>query len=473
MTNNFQKPYITAILIGAGERGWHTYGEWALKNKDRIIFIAVAEPQKDRRKGFSKEWDIPKEYQFESWEDLLNDNIGKIADSCFICTQDQMHTKPALKALELGYHVLLEKPMATSLEDCKLLVKASEKANKELRICHVVRYTTFFSTIKKAIKDGLVGEIINIEHSENVAYWHFGHSYVRGPWRRSDLSSPIILAKTCHDLDLLYWLLESPAKKIQSFGELRFYKSQNAPKNGPKRCLDGCPISEDCSWYAPRLYVKGEPIIRITKRSKKRKLRFLGNLLLNHRKLVKFLSFFIKPLKKVLNWQFWPATVITNDLSYEGNLKALKEGPYGRCVFHCDNNVPDHQTVNIEFENGITSTMTLHGHSFLDGRWIRISGTRGTIIGKFTYGGEKVTYFDHLLGKEKILWEKDISFEAHSDGDSGLMNSFVNSMIKLKNGLEDHENLTSARASLESHLMGFAAERSRLEDRIVMMKEVR
>ena len=206
--NKTIKP-ISAILIGAGARGWHAYGDWGLKNRDKINFVAVAEPVKKRRLGFSRDWNISDDYQFETWKDLLSEKIGKIADVCLVCTQDQMHTQPTLKALKLGYDVLLEKPMAITKEECVLLVKTSEETNQQLRICHVLRYTTMFSKIKKAIKDGLIGQIINIQHSENVSYWHFPHAYVRGHWRKKEESSPVIIAKSCHDLDILYWLVES------------------------------------------------------------------------------------------------------------------------------------------------------------------------------------------------------------------------------------------------------------------------
>lgn len=467
--NKTIKP-ISAILIGAGARGWHAYGDWGLKNRDKINFVAVAEPVKKRRLGFSRDWNISDDYQFETWEDLLSEKIGKIADVCLVCTQDQMHTQPTLKALKLGYDVLLEKPMAITKEECVLLVKTSEETNQQLRICHVLRYTTMFSKIKKAIKDGLIGQIINIQHSENVSYWHFPHAYVRGHWRKKEESSPVIIAKSCHDLDILYWLVESISKYIQSFGTLKYYNEINKPEGVPERCTDGCPIAEDCPWYAPRLYVEAKPIIRVTQRSKKKRLKFLGNLLLNHRKFMKLLSYIVSPLKNILNWKYWPATVITEDLSVKGKMDALKKGPYGRCVYQSDNNVPDNQTVNIQFNNGTTATMTMHGHSFLDGRWIRISGSKGSLLGKFTYGGEKLIYYDHRYVNETILWESDISFQAHSDGDAGLMESFVRSVA---NGKTNENSLTSARSSLESHLMGFAAEKSRIEKNVIDMDKFR
>jgi predicted dehydrogenase len=461
----------TAILIGAGSRGWYAYGNWALKNKDKLKFLAVAEPRKERREGFARDWNIPKERQFEDWSELLNDKIGKVADACLICTQDRMHTEPALTALELGYHVLLEKPMAATEEECKELVRASEKVDQDLRICHVLRYTTMFSKIKDALKEGMIGDIITIQYSENVSPWHFAHAYVRGNWRRAENSTPLILAKSCHDLDILYWLVESPTEKIQSFGELSFYTEDNAPKGAPKRCTDGCPVADTCPWYAPRLYIYGEPLIRITQRSKKRWLRFLGKLILNQRKFMRALSYLVRPLNTVLNWQYWPSTVIADDLSVESKMQALKQGPWGKCVFRCDNNVLDHQTVNIVFKNGVTAVFTVHGFSFLDGRWIRISGTKGSLLGHFTYGGEKLTYYDHRYRKEEILWEKDISLAAHSDGDSGLMESFTNSLLEKRS--RKNEVLTSARASLESHLMGFAAEKSRKEGNIINMEDLR
>ena len=466
--SNKEKEKITAILIGAGSRGREAYGNWGLKNKDKIDFVAVAEPREARRKAFSREWHIPRDNQFKDWQDLLNDDLGRISDTCLVCTPDQMHTKPALKALKLGYDVLLEKPMAPSLKECKELVKTAEEGGNQLMICHVLRYTEMFSKVKNAIEEGLVGDIINVSHSENVAYWHFGHSYVRGAYKKASESTPVVLAKTCHDLDIIYWLVGSPVKSIHSFGTLSHYRPENAPPGVPKRCTDGCPIHGECPWYAPRLYVNAEPLIRITQRSKKRFIRFMGQLILHHPKFIKILSHLIKPMKTLVNWDKFPATAITDDLSPEGKMEALKEGPYGKCVYHSDNDVPDHQTVNILFENGVTATMTMHGHSYLDGRWFRIDGTRGTLEGKFTYGGEKLVHHDHRYVKEAVLWERDMTFSAHGGGDERLMESFVDSLLTGK-----QEALTSARASLESHLMGFAAEHSRAKKIVIDLDEMR
>ncbi len=468
--NNRNQP-ITAVLVGAGERGREAYGSWILKNPKKAKIVAVAELKDARRNEFARDHVIPPERVFSDWKELLTRE--KMADACLVCTQDRMHTEPAIAAMEAGYDVLLEKPMATSEEECLFLVETSEKLGRELRICHVMRYTGFFSRIKNLINDGHIGRLIHLNHSENVTYWHFAHGYVRGNWRRADDSSPVILAKTCHDLDMIYWLVESRAADIQSFGKLSHFTGENAPDGAPERCVDGCPAADTCLYYAPKMYVTGENLIRITARSRNPLVRLIGDTAIKRPGIIRFLGNFYSPLKTLADWDMWPATVITDNCTRDEKWDAMRDGPYGRCVYRCDNDVPDHQSVNIQFENGITATMAMEGHSFLDGRWIRIDGTEGTIMGEFTYAGERLAWYDHATLTEHILWESDISFTQHGGGDQLLMESFVSDLIRKKQGQEKAESLTGARASLESHLMAFAAERSRLENRVVPMTELR
>ena len=466
-----QKNPISAVLIGAGARGRGAYGAWAVRHPERLKVIAVAEPHDARREAFAREHRIDPENQFRSWEELLARE--RMADACLICTQDQMHTAPALQALQRGYDVLLEKPMATVAKECRELVQVAEGAGRELRICHVARYAQFFSRAKRAILDGRIGDIIHINHAENVAFWHFAHGYVRGNWRKAEDSSPVILAKTCHDFDLIYWMVEEPARQVHSFGELTFFREENAPAGAPARCTDGCPAASSCLFYAPRLYVTADTLLRITARAKNPLMRLIGNTAINHPKIISSLSCFYRPLRRLVDWDMWPATVITDTCTLEEKWDAMCEGPYGRCVFRCDNDVPDHQSVNIVFENGVTATLTMQGHSFLDGRWMRIDGTRGTLMGEFTYAGERLVYYDHRTLAEHLLWEQGISFSAHGGGDEGLMDSFVERLQRKRSGQNDREPLTSARESLESHLMAFAAEQSRLESRVIPMGEMR
>ncbi|MFX1379120.1 MAG: Gfo/Idh/MocA family protein [Promethearchaeota archaeon] len=291
---------VTAVLLGAGRRGFHVYGSYAIKNKRKLKFVAIAEPIKKRRENFAKLHQIPSNKCFRSWEDLLSKQ--KLADVAFICTQDQMHVEPTLLALDKGYHVLLEKPIASKLTDCIKIVQRVEKTDRILGVSHVLRYADFFLTIFKIIKSKLLGDIINISQRENVSWYHMAHSYVRGPWANVEKSSPIILTKACHDLDLLYWMVGSLPKKISSFGSLFHFKPENAPNGAPKYCLDGCPIKNTCNYYAPRTYIDIIPIIQIMLKGKNKLYKFIGNLRYRHIKLLTFLSKIFPQFKRLRYW---------------------------------------------------------------------------------------------------------------------------------------------------------------------------
>ncbi|RLC55290.1 MAG: gfo/Idh/MocA family oxidoreductase, partial [Chloroflexota bacterium] len=257
---------FTAILIGAGNRGHDAYGAYALRHPDEIRFVAVAEPHDIRRARFAQAHGIPPERQFHTWEDLLA--LGKIADAALICTLDRMHVEPTLAALEAGYDVLLEKPMATTVADCVRLVQTAERTGRLLQICHVLRYTPFFSILHDIVASGRLGDIITVEHRENVTFWHMAHSYVRGNWRNSRIESPMILAKCCHDMDILFWNL-GPVKRLSSFGSLIHYRAEKAPPGAPARCTDGCPHQAECPWSAPRLYLDLIPLMQEARRSRR------------------------------------------------------------------------------------------------------------------------------------------------------------------------------------------------------------
>ena len=463
---------ITAVLVGAGNRGKDAYGAWALAHRDRLAFTAVAEPLPERRNLFASAHGLLPERCFANWDELFA--AGKLADLCVIATQDRQHTTPTREALALGYHVLLEKPMAVTEQDCRRLVTASEKAGRQLRVAHVLRYTRFFSTIKAALAAGRLGRIVNINHSENVSYWHFAHSYVRGNWRRVDQASPVVLAKTCHDLDLLYWFIGAPALKVSSFGGLLFYRPENAPQEAKARCLDGCAHLESCQWAAPRIYLRAEPLLQTGLRSRHLHNRLLAGVALHQPWLIEGLSRFCPSLKTLVNWDQWPVSTITDaPADREAKLRALREGPYGRCVYFCDNDVNDHQVVNIEFTNGVTATLTLHGFASSEGRWIRIEGTAGTLFGKLTTEHQKIVIYDHRRVRKKILLDLDLDLRGHAGGDEGLLKSLLGSLGGDPTGQDDLEMLTSARASLESHLMAFAADRAQRENRVVDMEELR
>ena len=460
---------ITAIVLGAGSRGRDAYGAYAATNSEKLQIVGVAEPIAERRQRFIEIHGISGDRSFDSWEKILQQ--PKFADAAIVTTQDEMHTQPALLAMEKGYDVLLEKPMSNKLDECVQLVKKSEELERHLQICHVLRYTKFYSTVYDVIQSGKIGNLINIECKENVSYWHFAHSYVRGIWRNSKETSPLILAKCCHDLDLLYWMAGVLPTKISAMGNLLHYRAENAPPGAPKRCLDGCPHAETCIHNAPFLYIDVVPLLRIGVDSDWRLAKFFAGLALNHKTCFKIFSKMIPPLKQIGEWKEWPVSVITDDLSYEGKMKALQEGPWGRCVYFCDNDQPDHMVVSIEFENGVTASLTVHGHSPQEGRSIRVDGTKGTLIGDFLFSGEKLWLYDKLSGKKELvhkarLFEEGVA--AHGGGDWKLVDAFVQ---LLSNQIA--APLTGARASLESHIMAFAAEKSRLEGSIIDMAKYR
>lgn len=410
---------VEAVLIGAGGRGARAYGAYALRHPDRLKIVAVAEPDPERRDRFARGHEIPGENVFHGWEDMMA--RPQIAPALINTTMDQMHLDSSLAALDAGYDVLLEKPMATSAADCVRIVQAAEDAGRLLQICHVLRYTPFFRKLKSLLASGALGDLVTVMHSEHVAYWHIAHSYVRGNWRNSEFATPMLLSKSCHDLDILVWMLGRRCKRVASFGELRHFRPENAPPGAPDRCTDGCPVESECPHYAPRLY-------------------------------------FDVPQSSSF------ARAISNDPSLEARMTALREGPYGRCVFRCDNNVVDHQVVMMEFEDGVTVSFTMEGHSHDNVRAMRYSGTRATVRGHT--GFNQLRLHDYVSGGEERLVPESVK-GGHGGGDWGLMEAFVDAV----QGRRDPE--TSARNSLESHLIGYAAEHARVTGTVVEMDEFR
>jgi len=402
---------VKAIVIGAGSRGVN-YSNYSLLAPEQLKIVAVAEPRRDRREQFARKFSIPQENCFESWEQLLEQ--PQMADAAFVCTLDHQHLAPAMKALEKGYHILLEKPMSTKEEECVAIEAAAERSGKNMTVCHVLRYTAFFGTIKKLIDEGAVGQVTSVSQIENVAYWHQAHSFVRGNWRNSDETSIMILQKCCHDIDILLWLTGQDCKRVSSFGSLRHFTPENAPEGAAKRCLDGCPHAGTCLYYAPRLYLTGET--------------------------------------------GWPVDVLTTDLTPEGITKALQEGPYGRCVYHCDNNVVDRQMVTMEMADGCVCNLLMTAFSANCCRQLKVQGTLGQIeadmdtneVYLWPFGGEK---------RKVPVDTSDTS--GHGGGDYGLLRDFLHTVRY------GGESRTSAKKSLQSHLICFAAERSRLEGRVI------
>jgi predicted dehydrogenase len=462
-----KKPY-EVLLIGAGNRGAEIYGEWILAHPNLLKITAVAEPIESRRTTVASKHSIPPSRQFPSWTEALSN--GQLADVAIITTQDQMHTEPTLKALECGYDVLLEKPIAHQLSECIALVQAAEQHGRLLQIAHVLRYTDFFQHVNCIVKSGALGQIITVSHRENVSAWHMAHSYVRGNWRRADESSPMILAKSCHDLDILYWILNSKTKTLSSMGGLKHFRPENAPTGAPERCLDGCPAAEACPFYAPALYIDLEPIYQGLSNAQNPGIRLVGKMMQTKPNLVCTAAKVVPPLRQITDYAGWPRSIITDHPADLTSLQeALESGPYGRCVYRCDNDVVDHQVVLMELEDGTSVSFTMHGHSFEEGRTIRIDGSKATLLGKFSWNRTYIEIHKHRGSHISCIdMPNNIEGSGHGGGDGGLMEAFVRALEGTQ-----QETLTDARSALESHLMAFAAEQARTTNAIIDMKVFR
>lgn len=404
---------VTAVLLGAGSRGRYIYGPYAEKHPDELKIVAVAEPNEERRQRIAEIHGIAPEYVYRSWEQAFEK--GRIADVMIISTLDRLHYVPAMKALELGYHILLEKPMSPVAEECIRIEQAALAHRRVLTVSHVLRYSPFWSGIKRCIEAGEVGTIATIQHSEYVGYRHMTHSYVRGNWRNSDESSPMVLAKSCHDLDIISWLMDEPCVSVSSYGSLLHFREEHAPAGSAARCTDGCQVERSCPFSALKLYNQPPE-------------------------------------------HPW-ARYITHDLSPEGIMTALKEGPFGRCVYRCDNNVVDHQIVNIEFANGANANFTLSAFAEQEIRSVRIMGTKGEIIGNMEDGTYTLKRF---ATGERVEFHCGVAGDGHGGGDERMVAEFLH-LVREHQEEAMSSALTSATASLQSHLIAFAAEESRLQ----------
>ncbi len=413
----------TAILIGAGLRGT-VYTNEMLNFKDKFKVIGVAEPIESRRNKIKEKHGISDDMCFGGWEEILAK--PKIADLAVICTMDDMHYEPAMKAIELGYNILLEKPVAPTAQECADILLAAEKKGVKVLVCHVLRYTPFFKKVKQIVMDGTIGDIMSVLHVEAVGNVHQSHSYVRGNWHSEKETTPMLLAKCCHDLDILQWILDEPCEKIQSFGKLTYFTPQNAPEGAPKRCIDGgCPIEDTCPYNCRKLYLESKD-----------------------------------------NSWFRPACTkgiakgeIPTD---EEVMTALKTTDYGLCVYHANNDVVDHQTVNMQFRSGANATISMNAFN-KGGRYIRIFGTKGELfaymdadkIEIYTFEDKKHTEVPSISTDESILG-------GHGGGDAGL----IYELYDYLGGNYKGYCAADINISVKNHLIGFAAEKSRREDTV-------
>ena len=413
---------VRAILIGAGNRGTN-YVTLAKENCPEFELVAIADANPVRRDYVQEMYGLPDEACYDDFRELLAK--PRVADLAIIATQDKMHFEPAMLAIEQGYHIMLEKPVAPTPWECVQIAEAANKKGVFVCVCHVLRFSPFFRMIKTLIDEGRIGDIVQIMFAERVGNAHMSHSYVRGNWRNSETSSPIILAKNCHDMDMLQWLIGKKCTKVQSFGELSFFTRENMPEGAPEYCVQGCPAAEHCPYDARRIYLKDRMFIQ-------------------------------------------QATNRKNPTD-EDILRAITETNYGKCVFQSDNDVVDHQVVNLEYEGGATVSFSMCAFN-TGGRRIRIMGTKGEIIGNMS--DEYVTLFDFMTREsEQVMISGAVQDETinggHGGGDGGIVRSFVQFVA----GEYEGKSITDIDTSIESHLIAFAAEEARLTGKTIDIRE--
>lgn len=414
---------FSVVIIGAGGRGMRYASEMA-KTPDRYRFVAVADPNPHRIALAKETCGLTDAQCYPDWQTLLS--YPKMADLAVIATQDNNHYEAALKAIDLGYNLLLEKPVAQTAKECVDIANAARAKGVSVLVCHVLRYTPFFKKMKRIIDAGTIGDIMSVVHVEAVGNVHQSHSYVRGPWHDEQESTPMLLAKCCHDLDIIQWLVGKPCKKVSSFGELSYFTPENAPAGAPVRCKDGgCPVADTCPYNCETVYGNEKDWYR----------------------------------GKV-------ATHLTKDKPTDEQVaEGLRTTNYGLCVFHAGNNVVDHQVVNMEFAGGVTANLSMNAFN-RGGRFTRLFGTKGELIAYMSDPEIQVyTFADRKTTKIPVLETEESIAGGHGGGDAGI----IADLYEFLCGTYTGSSIADISVSVANHLIGFAAEEARHNDTVVAL----
>ncbi|MEE2657004.1 MAG: Gfo/Idh/MocA family oxidoreductase [Candidatus Latescibacterota bacterium] len=425
-------PPLTAVIIGAGHRAL-TYASYSKYHPDQLHIVGVADLLPRRRELVQREYNLPEDRLFTSAADLAK--VARFADIAINGTMDHQHVPTSLPLLEAGYHLLLEKPFATTVAELWQLVGAARRNKCHVSICHVLRYAPFYAAIREQVATGTIGDLINIQAVEHVSYHHMAVGFVRGKWsQESYCRSSMLMAKSCHDLDLIAWMHSGvPAQRVSSFGNNLQFSAHRAPENSGTQCLVDCPIEADCLYSARKHYI-------------------------DHPE----------------RWSFyvWDSLEHLENPTMEDKVESLKTGnPYGRCVWKCDNDVVDHQSVMIEFADGVSATLNMIGGSAKPTRSLHILGTRGEIQGVLEDSRFVIRHIDPRSGHEyseevvdlKVGGDMTGAFGGHGGGDMRLVKDF----LKVVRGESPSLSTTSIEDSVTGHLIGFSADRARREGHVV------
>jgi len=404
----YKKPAkpVTVVTIGAGSRG-NVYGNYSLSYPDEMDIVGVAEPIQIRNDRYTQKHNISEENRFKTWEDVFK--RPKFADAVLITTPDNLHYGPCMAALKAGYDVLLEKPISPSEKECRDILELSRKTGRIVAVCHVLRYAPYFVKLREIIQSGAIGELMSIQHLEPIEHIHMSHSYVRGNWHDRNATTPIILAKSCHDLDILRWIVGKPCEQIVAMGSLKWFRKENAPAGSTDRCMDGCAVESTCPYSAMKIYYRERGRTYV----------------------------FDMP----------------EDKSLHGDhiLEKLRTTNYGRCVYKMDNNQEDHYISSIQFQNGVTASFSMEAFTSYEGRRTRVMGSMGDIVGDM----ETFTVTDFRTKKSTVY--DNSSGDGHGGGDWKLVRDWLQAVSQKNPALLS----STIDATIESHIMGFMAEKSR------------
>lgn len=404
-------------ILGAGNRGGTAYGRYMLRRPDLAEVVAVADIRPDRLAAVADEHGVPPEHRYGDWASLLERETE--LDAVIIALPDRLHFASAMAAMRTVPAILLEKPICTTPGELHEIRAAARRTGADVTVAHVLRYTPFFRRVRELLDQGAIGTLQTVRHTEHIGYWHFAHSYVRGNWRRADEASPMILSKACHDLDILRWLIGAPYVHLDSVGRLGHFTLANAPEGSTERCDQGCAVERVCPYSALRIYLDRLPPANA-----------------------------------------WPHDVVSLDTSPAGIAAALHAGPYGRCVYRCDNDVMDHQSATLRFANGVSATLNVTAFTRQNTRTIHLMGSHGEMVGDFTAG--TLSVLDFRVDNVRTNTLSVAPDATHGGGDDELMSDFLGRVLERKRRGSSPDALTSLEQSLESHEMAFAAERSRL-----------
>lgn len=414
---------LRIACIGCGARA-QTYTQLMARRPDRFRIVAGADPVPER---VGKIRQTAGQADFRSYPDgeaLLA--AGKLADVLLVATQDHDHYAPCRRGLELGYHVLLEKPIATRVDQVLDIERRALQADRRVMVCFVLRFAAFYRKVKEIIDSGALGEVVSIQASEGVMPWHQAHSFVRGHWAVVDRSSPMILSKCCHDMDVVHWLTGRRCRSVASFGSLEVFRPERAPADAPARCTDGCPIGATCAYNA---------------------LRYTTDLRSPWLAMVYDRAQQASP-EEVVDW--------------------LRRSPWGRCVYRCDNDAVDRQVLAMEFDGGVTGTFTMT--AFENGRHLEVYGTRAVLKGGETYRRHFGTHLVLLPHEGEVVrytvQAEDGGYELHGGGDAGLVNALYDEMSRPATGPLQ----AGIRSTVHSHVLAFAAEEARRTGRTVELE---